>query len=186
MFAVGVSGDEKHHRITSLYVDDREGYKQLEDLETFIEFSANNIREYYTRYVLEELTNVQKTTEQVLKDAAELHEYLRTYGTLKDQDKPLVVAGILLALDETKSGSFSIDSLTGDQLDGNRDGDRLMNAIKNRLTRSNVGPKAKKDKLLSEFEILQTSFWLNEVNDTLGKTSLKFYTEFLNDRIFKN
>ena len=111
VFAVGVSGDEKHHRITPLYVDDREGYKQLEDLETFIEFSANNIREYYTRYVLEELTNVEKTTEQVLKDAAELHEYLRTYGTLKDQDKPLVVAGILLALDETRSGGFSISNL---------------------------------------------------------------------------
>ena len=111
---------------------------------------------------------------------------MRTYGTLKDQDKPLVVAGILLALDEIKSGGFSIESLTGDQLAGNRDGDKLMSAIKNRLTRSNVGPEAKKDKLLSEFAILQTSFRLNEVNDTLGKTPLKFYTEFLNEHVFKN
>lgn len=29
IFAIGVSGDEKHHKITPLYVDDREGYKQL-------------------------------------------------------------------------------------------------------------------------------------------------------------
>lgn len=154
VFSVGVSGDGKHHKITPLYVDDREGYKQLEDLETFVGFSPENIQEYYTRCVLEELTDVEKTTEQILKDAAELHEYLRTYGTLKDQDKPLVVAGILLALDEIKSGGFSIESLTGDQLAGNRDGDKLMSAIKNRLTRSNVGPEAKKDKLLSEFAIL--------------------------------
>ena len=186
VFSVGVSGDGKHHKITPLYVDDREGYKQLEDLETFVGFSPENIQEYYTRYVLEELTDVEKTTEQILKDAAELHEYLRTYGTLKDQDKPLVVAGILLALDEIKSGGFSIESLTGDQLAGNRDGDKLMSAIKNRLTRSNVGPEAKKDKLLSEFAILQTSFRLNEVNDTLGKTPIKFYTEFLNEHVFKN
>lgn len=186
VFSVGVSGDGKHHKITPLYVDDREGYKQLEDLETFVGFSPKNIQEFYTRYVLEELTDVEKTTEQILKDAAELHEYLRTYGTLKDQDKPLVVAGILLALDEIKSGGFSIKSLTGDQLAGNRDGDKLMSAIKNRLTRSNVGPEAKKDKLLSEFAILQTSFRLNEVNDTLGKTPLKFYTEFLNEHVFKN
>lgn len=186
VFSVGVSGDGKHHKITPLYVDDREGYKQLEDLETFVGFSPENIQEYYTRYVLEELTDVEKTTEQILKDAAELHEYLRTYGTLKDQDKPLVVAGILLALDEIKSGGFSIKSLTGDQLQGNRDGDKLMNAIKNRLTRSNVGPEAKKDKLLSEFAILQTNFRLNEVNDTLGKTPLKFYTEFLNEHVFKS
>lgn len=104
VFAVGVSGDEKHHKITPLWVDDRESYKQLPDIESFVWFSPNNINEYYTRYVLEEATDVEKTTEQILKDAAELHEYLRTYGTLKDQDKPLVVAGILLALDEIEYG----------------------------------------------------------------------------------
>lgn len=161
VFAVGVSGDEKHHKITPLWVDDRESYKQLPDIESFVWFSPSNINEYYTRYVLEEATDVEKTTEQILKDAAELHEYLRTYGTLKDQDKPLVVAGILLALDEIEYGGFSVDSLTGDQIAGNRDGDKLMNAIKTRLTRSNVGPDAKKDKLLAEFAILQTSFRLN-------------------------
>lgn len=106
VFAVGVSGDAKHHVITPLWVDDREGYKQLPDIESFISFSEQNISEYYTRYVLEEATDVEKTTEQILKDAAELHEYLRTYGTLKDQDKPLVVAGILLALDEIEYGGF--------------------------------------------------------------------------------
>lgn len=186
VFAVGVSGDAKHHVITPLWVDDRESYKQLPDIESFISFSEQNINEYYTRYVLEEATDVEKTTEQILKDAAELHEYLRTYGTLKDQDKPLVVAGILLALDEIEFGGFAISSLTGDQLAGNRDGDKLMNAIRTRLTRSNVGPDAKKDKLLAEFAILQTSFRLNEINETLGKTPLKFYTEFLYEHVFRN
>ena len=76
--------------------------------------------------------------------------------------------------------------MTGDQIAGNRDGDKLMNAIKTRLTRSNVGPDAKKDKLLAEFAILQTSFRLNEVNETLGKTPLKYYTEFLYEHVFKN
>jgi hypothetical protein len=186
VFAVGVSGDEKHHKITPLWVDDREGYKKLLDIESFTWFTESNINEYYTRYVLEEATDVEKTTEQILKDAAELHEYLRTYGTLKDQDKPLVVAGILLALDEIEYGSFNVNDLKGDQLAGNRDGDKLMNAIKNRLTRSNVGPDVKKDKLLAEFAILQTSFRLNEINDTLKKTPLKYYTEFLYEHVFKN
>lgn len=186
VFALGVSGDEKHHAITPLWVDDREGYKRLPDIESFVSFSPSNIQEYYTRYVLEEATDIEKTTEQILKDAATLHEYLRTYGTLKDQDKPLVVAGILLALDEIDYGGFRMDSLTGDQLPGNRDGDKLMNAIRTRLTRSNVGPDAKKDKLLSEFSILQTSFRLNETNDVLGKTPLKYYTEFLYEHVFKN
>lgn len=186
VFAVGVSGDGKHHVITPLYVDDREGYKQMPDLESFISFSAQNINEYYTRYVLNVSTDIEKTTEQILKDAEELHEYLRNYGSLKDQDKPLVVAGILLALDEIEFGGFSLKSLTGDQLPGNRDGDKLMNAIRTRLTRSNVGPDAKKDKLIAEFSILQTSFRLNEISPALGKTPLKYYTEFLFDRVFKN
>lgn len=185
VFAVGVSGDAKNHRITPLWVDDRDGYEKLSDIQSFVSFSAQNIKDYYTHSVLKVPTNIEKTTEQILQDAAELHEYLRTYGTLKDQDKPLVVAGILLALDEIQYGGFSIGSLTGDQTLGMRDGDKLMNAIKGRLTRSNVGPDAKKDKLLAEFAILQNNFRLNEVNNTLKKTPLKYYTEFLNDRVFQ-
>ena len=186
VFAVGVSGDPKRHAISPVFVNDREGYKRLDDIESFTWLSPGNIEEYYTRAVLDEPTDVEKTTEQILKDAAELHEYLRTYGSIKDQDKALVVAGILLALDEIEYGGFSIASLTGDQTDGARDGDKLMNAIKSRLTRSNVGPDVKKNKLLSEFSIIQTSFRLNEVNDTLGMTPLRYYTNFLNEHVFKN
>ena len=47
IFAIGVSGDEKHHKITPLYVDDRDGYKQLPDIESFTSFTAVNIDEYY-------------------------------------------------------------------------------------------------------------------------------------------
>lgn len=186
VFAIGVSGDPKRHTISPVFVNDREGYKRLDDIESFTWLSPDNIEEYYTRAVLDEPTDVEKTTEQILKDAAELHEYLRTYGSIKDQDKALVVAGILLALDEIEYGGFAISSLTGDQTDGARDGDKLMNAIRSRLTRSNVGPDVKKNKLLSEFGIIQTSFRLNEVNDTLGMTPLRYYTNFLNDHVFKN
>lgn len=32
VFAIGVSGNEKHHEITPLYVDDREGYEELPNM----------------------------------------------------------------------------------------------------------------------------------------------------------
>lgn len=182
IFALGVSGDAKHHRITPVWVDDREGYKILPDVESFISFSSSNIFDYYTRFVLEESTDTEKTTEQILKDAAELHEYLRTYGSLKDQDKPLVVSGILLALDEIESGSFSLDFLVGDNV--STDGDKIFDAISRRLKRSNVGPDAKRDKLMSEFSIIRTSARLNEKDKKLGKTPLKFYAEFLKKNVF--
>jgi type I restriction-modification system methyltransferase subunit len=181
IFAIGVSGDEKHHRITPLYIDDREGYKKLPDVESFISFSTENIFEYYTRYVLNEKTDVEKTTEEILKDAADLHEYLRTYGSLKDQDKPLVVSGILLALDDK---FFKVDDLLGDET--TTDGQLIYEAIKRRLKASNVGPDAKRDKLMSEFAIIRTSARLNEVDSRLGKTPLKFYTEFLKKNVFDN
>ncbi len=161
-FAIGVSGDDKHHKITPLWVDDRKGYETLPDLESFTSFSPDNIWTYYTRNVLKETTDEEKDVQQILADAAELHEYLRTYGSLKDQDKPLVVSGILLALDEGKEGNFDLKSLTGDQTPGARDGDKIMHAIQTRLTRSNVRPDAKKDKLMTEFSVIKTSFRLNE------------------------
>ena len=182
VFAIGISGDAKHHKITPIYVDDREGYMFLESIESFTMFNRQNIHEYYVRNVLKEETPEEKTTAQILKDAAELHEYLRTYGSLKDQDKPLVVSGILLALDEISSGSFSIDALTGDDID--TDGDKIYEAIKKRMKRSNVGPDAKRDKLMSEFAIIRTSTRLNTIDEKLGKTPLKFYAEFLKGKVF--
>ena len=186
VFAIGISGSEKNHRITPLYVDDREGYKELEDVESLFWFSPDNIEEYYTRYVLDEPTDVERTTEQILKDAAVLHEDLRKYGALTDQEKPLVVAGILLALDEMNQGAFSIDLLKGDQNFGARDGDKMIAAIKSRLIRSNVGPDAKKDKLLSEFAIIKDSTDLNRVKPELGKTPLRKFTEFLYEKVYRS
>lgn len=179
VFALGVSGDEKHHKITPLYVDDRESYKVLPDLESFAVFNESNIQEYYVRHVLEEKTDVEKTTEEILADASELHEYLRTYGSLKDQDKPLVVSGILLALDDK---FFDVNTLHGDE--DITDGQLLYDAIKRRFKASNVGPDAKRDKLMSEFSIIRTSARLNTIDDKLGKTPLKYYTEFLKERVF--
>lgn len=184
VFAIGVSGDEKHHKITPLYLDDRGEYRVLKDVESFTMFNHQNIHEYYLRNVLEEKTDIEKTTEQILKDAATLHEYLRTYGSLKDQEKPLVVSGILLALDEIESGSFSINSLTGDNVD--TDGEKIYNAIQKRLKRSNVGPDAKRDKLISEFTFIKNNARLNEIDDRLKKTPLKYYAEFLKANVFDN
>ena len=116
-----------------------------------------------------------------MRDAAELHEYLRTYGSLKDQDKPLVVSGILLALDDP---FFSVDMMRGDRK--TQDGQLIYDAIARRLKSSNVSPEMKRDKLMSEFSIIRTSARLNEIDSKLGKTPLKFYTEFLKKNVFES
>ena len=96
IIAIGVSGNEKNHRISPIFVDERGGYKELDDIETFISFSINNISEYYEREVLEVKTNDELKTEEVLKVARSLHEDLRNYGNLEDKNKPLIVSGFYL------------------------------------------------------------------------------------------
>ncbi|RDG20872.1 SAM-dependent DNA methyltransferase [Limosilactobacillus fermentum] len=183
-FAFGVSGNEKLHRITPLYVNDRGDYDQLSDVESFISFNEQNIDEYYLKEVLHEDTDEEKTTTEILKDAAKLHEDLRTYGQLKDVDKPLVVSGILLALRESESHNFSIDSLTGDTI--KTDGKKIMEAIQSNLQRSNVQPEAKRDKLLNQFSIITDSALLNTKSEQLGMTPLRYYTEFIDKTIYRD
>lgn len=184
IIAIGISGNEKHHEISPIFVDERGGYKELDTLETFVSFSHKNIQEYYIKEVLEENTDKEKELKYILRDAQELHEDLRNYGSIQDKDKPLIVSGILLALREIDFGGFSINSLTGDK--NTTDGEKIYNAIKNNLKRSNVSPTVKKDKLMSQFSIIKNSVQINEVNQNLGKTPLKYYTEFLYNRVYTN
>lgn len=180
----GVSGNEKRHKITPIFIDERGGYKELEDVETFTLFNEKNIDEYYTKNILKEQTPEDKTTEEILKDAKNLHEDLRNYGSIQDKDKPLIVSGILLALREMEHKGFSIDSLIGDNT--NTDGEKIYEAIEKNLRRANVSPQVKKDKLLSQFLVIKDTKAINEVNEFLKKTPLKHFTEFLYENIYKN
>lgn len=181
-FAIGVSGNEKCHKITPLYVEDTEPYGRLEDIESFINFNEQNIQDYYEKEVLhEDIT--EKKLREILHDAAELHEELRIYGSLGTREKPIVVSGILLALDEIENGTFSIKSLVGDKT--KTDGEKIYDAIKAKLERNPIKPERKRDKVLSQFNIIKDSEILNTVNKTLAKTPLKRYAEFLNEKIYK-
>ena len=184
ILAFGISGDEKKHRITPIFIDERGGYKELDDVETFTLFSEKNIDTYYTTIILKETTPQEKTTEEILKDAKNLHEDLRNYGSIQDKDKPLIVSGILLALREMESGGFNIDSLNGDDI--TTDGEKIYEAIAKNLRRAKVSPDVKRDKLLSQFLVIKDTKVINEVNEVLGKTPLKYYTEFLYKNIYTN
>lgn len=180
----GISGNEKKHKISPVYIDETEYYRELPEVESFISFNERNIEEYYIREILKEATDQEKETSEILKDASKLHEDLRNYGNLKDIDKPLIVSGILLALRESEFKNFSIDDLTGDSIKS--DGQKIYDAISSNLIRCNVSPDVKKDKILSQFSIIKDTKILNEINEKLNKTPLKHYTEFLYDKIYKS
>ena len=184
IIAFGISGNEKKHKISPLFIDETEYYRELPEVESFISFNEKNIEEYYIREVLKEETNQEKETVEILKDASTLHEDLRNYGNLKDVDKPLIVSGILLALREMEFKNFSISDLTGDNI--KTDGKKIYDAILSNLTRANVSPDVKKDKILNQFSLIKDTPILNEINIKLGKTPLRHYVEFLNEKIYKS
>lgn len=184
IIAIGVSGNEKNHRISPIFVDERGGYKELDDVETFISFSADNINEYYEREILEVKTNDELKTEELLKVARSLHEDLRNYGNLEDKNKPLIVSGILLALSEIEHKNFDISDLIGDKI--RTDGSKIYKAIEDNLKRANVSPEVKRDKLLNQFNIIKDNNKINEKNSNLGKTPLRYFTEVLYNSIFTN
>lgn len=184
VLAFGISGNERHHRITPIFVNERGDYQELSDVETFISFNRANIDEYYVKEILQEETDIEKTTTEILKDAEKLHNDLRNYGNLTTEQKPLVVSGIMLALREIEHRNFSIDSLIGDARI--TDGQKIYDAIKSNLYRANVTPDTKRDKLLSQFSVIKDTTKINEIDNALGKTPLRHYTEFLYNSIFKN
>lgn len=184
VFAFGNAGDRKHHIIQPLFVDNN-GYTWLPEVETFENFSANHILEYYKRIVLKETPPEDIELADILKKAKELHEYLRNYGGLGEDEKPLVVSAILLALREQKY-NFRLDMLKGDSLESNTDGAILYQYLEMNLQRAKVSPEVKKARVLNQFTLIKDRPQLNTKRDDLGnKTPLRFFAEYINENIFK-
>ena len=182
VFAFGCAGDNKHHILQPLFVG-IDGYIQLPEIETFENFSAENIEEFYRRAVLGEVPPEDIQLGEVLKHAKTLHEYLRTFGSLGEDEKPLVVSAILLALREQKFG-FSVDSLIGDDFD--TDGSKLFKQLETCFARVQINPATKRDRILNQFTLIKDRPKLNTPIDTLGnKTPLRYFTEFINTHIYK-
>ena len=103
IFAFGNAGDSKHHIIKPIFIDEQKNITELPEVDTFKNFTAENINAYYRRMVLGEVPPEEVELRQILRRAETLHEHLRNYGQLGEDEKPLVVSAILLALAEDKN-----------------------------------------------------------------------------------
>lgn len=178
VFAFGCSGDEKHHIIRPIYIDGS-GYKLLHPVENFENFSTENIEKYYREQVLGETPVEIIETEEIIKKAKQLHEHLRNYGQLGDDEKPLVVSAILLALCD--ENNFSSSSLSGDKI--NTDGNKIFSSIDTYMKKVEVTPDTKKEKVLNQFNIIKDRNLLNVIDERLAKTPLRYFTEFLESNV---
>ena len=180
IFAFGNAGDSKHHIIQPIFIDSQKNITELPPVDTFKNFTAENIDAYYRRMVLKEIPPEELELKKILRRAELLHEHLRNYGQLGEDEKPLVVSAILLALAEGKN--FNVEMLTGDKI--KTDGEKIFEHVENHLKRANVRPEVKKERVLSQFRLIKDRPLLNEINNSLKKTPLRFFTEFIADKIF--
>jgi type I restriction-modification system DNA methylase subunit len=180
VFAFGCSGGDKHYKIRPIFVNADGSYKVLKEVDNFENFSAENIDRYYHEQVLGEEPKEIKELKDILSRAKKLHEDLRNYGSLGDQEKPLVVSAILLALDDygspEKQQAF-IDTLIGDTV--KTDGQKVYEAVEAHMKRVKVEPQVKLETVISQFDLIKNRFKLSIKNDSLGKTPLRYYCEYL-------
>lgn len=181
VFAFGCSGDEKHHCIRPIFVDGT-GYTLLDKVENFENFTYANIEKYYREQVLRETPKEIKDKEAIIKEAQTLHEHLRNYGQLGESEKPLVVSAILLALCDEKN--FKIDSLVGDDIE--TDGEKIFRSIDNYMKQVKVTPTTKKEKVLRQFSVIKDRTLLNQIDERLAKTPLRYFAEFLKEKILES
>ena len=192
IIAIGVSGDERHHKISPYFINERGILdKKLNDLETFTLLNESNIESYYLQEILGIKPKEETTDEEVKQDAECLHEYLRNYGAIKDADKPLIVSGILLALDEMRENNLNLGYLNNDK--DIPDGQKLYEFIEKNLKRARLSPETKRDKVLSQFSVIKDTKKINELCEILNKdgtkinsTPLRYYSEFVKKKIYDN
>lgn len=183
VFAVGVAGAESHYDMTVAFVAPRVEPKVLDGLETLTTFASSSIDEYYRVAVLGELPREEREVREIRKVAANLHEGMRNYASLENENKATLVSAILLAL---KYRPELLDDLTGDQRNGYRDGEKVYNAAKEFLEspEADLGPKQKIGIMLDRFSFIKRHVLLNQRNRDLGETPLQHFTAILDHEVF--
>ncbi len=185
-FAFGCSGTEKDNlRIRPIYVSEK-GYKILPLVRDFSDFTDTNIDDYYQTKVLENKSEKELEFEQVMNSAEQLHEDLRNYASLSENDKPVIVSGLLLALRNKKfrTDMLSMSANEKKRLGENRsDGEIVYDAIEQHMKEVNVEPKKKKEQVLNQFHFIKLRPQLSAIHPALGKSPLKYFAEYIHSKV---
>lgn len=188
VIAIGITGDEDLHHIQPVLVcksDNIVSETILPELKDLQQLHPKEIDKWYKVNVLGEYTDTQKQIFELQNISKELHEDLRNYASLEGENKATVISAILLALSER---DFDIKSLTGNKLNKkseviDNDGKRILKAVKDFIAAEGIMPQDKVNILLNKFSFLESNVRLNEKNETLGYTPLRYFTKKLQEKV---
>lgn len=183
VFAVGVAGTESHYDMTVAFQGPGSAPKQLAGLETLTSLAPGAIDEYFRVAVRGELPREERDVLEIRKVAATLHEGMRNYASLENENKATLVSAVLLAL---KYRPELVQDLTGEQRSGYKDGEKVYKAVKEYLEsdEADLGPKQKIGIMLDRFSFIRRHVLLNKRDKNLGKTPLRHFAEILDHDVF--
>lgn len=181
IFAFGCSGDEQSGlSIRPIYVS-KTGYKIMPKVKDFEDFgTSERIETYYRTKVLEGKSEQQMELELILSRAQKLHEDLRNYGSLGENDKPQIVSAILLALCYRNFHTNQLSKTDAEQSDG----EIIYDAIVEHMKEVNVAPELKKERVLAQFQFIKHRPQLSSIHPALGKSPLKYYAEYIESKVY--
>ena len=184
VFAFGCSGTEEGQlKIRPIFVTDK-SYKVLPPIRDFNEFRIENIDSYYRTKVLGNKSERAAELEEILSRAKQLHEDLRNYGSLSEQDKPVIVSGILLALCNRNFSTTRLTCGIGDNAEERkRDGEKIFDAIKEHIISVDHEHKMKIELVLNQFEFIRLRPQLSAQHPALGKSPLRYFAEYIHSKI---
>lgn len=148
VIAIGASGDEKNNRISTYQWNKQEKrflFRKFFDLQKY--------SDYYEIFHAKD--KVLLTEDELMQYAKKLHDQMRDEVKLKEAEKPLLVAALLLALDNDDFVREFPTIQSPKKLAA-----RIIESIEESLENSGI-KKTKIDTLIGEFAFIKTHTYLN-------------------------
>lgn len=164
---IGAAGD-KNSLLHKIYYLPKNAIEAV-PCENGLNFLSSNSIEDFANYYLGKETSTDREIKDIIKFSQEVHEFLRDYCKVTNQQKSILISAILLALDEDINIASQLKALP---LDKECDGKKLTSKAHERLDNVNM-ENLKMANMDVAFAFIKTHNTLNKINVQLNMTPLK-------------
>ena len=170
---IGISGQTKKELLIDAYLLEQNA-EEFEEIKM-----PNKAISKYNDLIQHLSINQQSmaiTEDKLMKYANKLHNDLRDYANLPEQDKPLLVSGILLALQKNSFKNSYMD-YEDDEL-----ADELYKAIRQQLEHSDI-PLYKENNLIAVYGFITTRNEFKKEHKELHENPLRYFIRNIDEKV---
>jgi hypothetical protein len=178
VLAIGISGQTKKALKVSAYLVSK-GTTDAKPLQSFADAPVVKLDsiETFHDYASREPSVEKRRVSELMAYARELHNFMRDYAKLSESEKPLVISGILIGLQDPGFRK-SFAQMTGEKLPK-----KLIEAIKDVIEDADI-PAAKKEKMLQPYSFIAAHPTLCKAVKDSALTPLQKMLTDINKRVF--